>query len=89
MGKVIEVETFQKCAICHKRQATLLCDMPSGRTKTMHMKKPDGTTDYENSVKEYTNTCDEAICSDCSIEVTPGIHFCKQCMTKLKGSIKI
>ena len=83
MGEVVEVGSFQKCSICHKKQATLLCDMPDGRVKTMHMRKSDGTTDYENSFKEYTKTCDKAICVDCAVEVNPGIHFCKHCMSKL------
>jgi hypothetical protein len=56
--------------------------MPDGRVKTMHMRKSDGTTDYENSFKEFTRTCDKAICSDCSVQVNSGIHFCKDCIKK-------
>ena len=87
MGKVIEVGEFKRCIICKKRQATLLCDMPVGRIKNMHFKLPNGLTDYENSFKEYTNTCDREICEKCAIEVNSGIHFCKICLSKLKGKM--
>jgi hypothetical protein len=84
MGEVIEVGKFQSCTICHKRQATLLCDMPIGRIKNLHWKLPNGLTDYDNSFKEYTKTCDKPICEKCSKEVNQGVHFCKICLSKLK-----
>ncbi|WP_409229177.1 hypothetical protein [Gudongella sp. SC589] len=84
MGDVIEVGKFVPCDICKRRQATLLCDMPIMINKSLHRKKPDGTTDYENSFKEYTQTCDREICEKCAIEVNSGIHFCKICYSKLK-----
>jgi hypothetical protein len=85
MGKVIEVGELHACSICHKRQATILCDMPTGRIKTMHMRLPNGLTDYENSFKEYTTTCDKAVCEECATEINPGVHFCCECLLKLKG----
>lgn len=84
MGEVIEVGKFISCNICRKRKATLLCDMPIGRSQTMHVRNLDGTTDSENSFKEYTQTCDREICEKCAIEVNNGIHFCKTCYSKLK-----
>jgi hypothetical protein len=84
MRKVIEVGEFIPCSICKKRQATLLCDMPMGKIKNLHIKLPNGLTDYENSYKEYMDTCDREICDKCAVEVNPGVHFCKICMSKLK-----
>lgn len=84
MGEIIEVNSFIPCAICHKRPATILCDMPVGRSKTLHMKLPNGITDHENSFKEFTITCDRAVCDKCSKEISTGVHFCKMCLSKLK-----
>lgn len=85
MGEVVEVGKFISCSICHKRQATLLCDMPLGLEKTMHMRLENGLTDYENSFKEFTITCDKPICEKCAVEVNPEIHFCKSCIEGMKG----
>lgn len=84
MDKIIKIDNFVLCAICHKRQATILCDFPTGRVKNFHMRNSDGTTDFENSFKEYTTTCDNPVCSKCAVEIKPGIHFCKKCYEKLK-----
>ena len=78
--KVLSITTFIKCAICGERQAKILCDMPVGRGKNLHIKN-----DRENSFKEWTITCDKAVCEKCSVEVNPGIHFCKDCLSKIKG----
>lgn len=87
MGEVVKPEHFISCSICHKRQAKLLCDMPISRTKNLHLKLPNGLTDYENSFKEYTSTCDRAICEKCAVEVGDGLHFCKKCISELKEKI--
>lgn len=92
MGEVIKVDNFQLCSICRKRQAKFLCDMPIGKTKTLHItnrvKLPDGAytrvTDFEKSFKEYTITCDRVVCERCAIKVSEDIHFCKICKEKLK-----
>ena len=84
MGQVIKVDTFEKCFICRKRQARYLCDMPIARVKNNHISY-NGKTDYENSFKEYTVTCDKSICEKCSIEINKDIHFCKKCYEKLKA----
>lgn len=84
MGNAIEVGEFISCNICRKRKATLLCDMPVMIYKNMHWKNQDGTTDYVNSFKQGTFTCDRQICEKCAIEVNSGIHFCKICYSKLK-----
>ena len=92
MGEVIDVGEFHTCSICHKRQATLLYDMPIGRVKNLHLsttkKLVDGTyfksTDYHNSFKEHTLTCDRDVCDKCSKEISIGVHFCKMCLSKLK-----
>jgi hydrogenase maturation factor HypF (carbamoyltransferase family) len=84
MGKVIQAGTLQPCAICHKRPATLLCDMPIGRVKNMHVKTAAGETDIEKSFKEHTITCDKAVCDKCAKEISKDIHFCKKCLDKVK-----
>ena len=84
MGEVIKVENFELCSICHKREATLLCDFPIGRTKTFHMKLPNGLTDYNNSFKEYTITCNRPICKECAVNIGNGLHFCKDCYERLR-----
>lgn len=88
MGDVIKVDDYELCSICRKRQAKFLCDMPVSRVKNLHLKLPDGSTDYENSFREYTETCDKAVCERCSVEIGNGIHFCKKCIGKLKHSIE-
>lgn len=87
MEEVIKVGKFIPCVICRKRQATLMCDMPIARIKNLHV-KVDGLTDFNESFKEYTDTCDKAICEYCAKEVNPGIHFCKDCLTKLNSNLK-
>ena len=84
MGNVIEVGEIKICSICHKRQAKYLCDMPVGRIKTSHLKKSNGVTDYENSFKWSTYTCDREICEECAISLGNDIHFCKECMERIK-----
>ena len=79
-----ENERYQ---ICRKRKAEFLCDMPVGRMRTLHFKNDDVTTDYENSFKWLTNTCDKSICSKCATEIAGDIHFCKKCIEKLKRVI--
>lgn len=85
MGEVVEIPQYEICTICRKRKAEYLCDMPTGRAKMLHLKKPNGVTDYENSFKWYTITCDRAICKECAIEIGNDIHFCKKCMKKIKS----
>ena len=87
MGDVVEVGEITVCAICHKKQARFLCDMPISRGKTLHIKKENGVTDYENSFKWHTSTCDLPICITCAVEVGNDIHFCKDCVSKLKQII--
>ena len=87
MGEVVEVGEITVCAICHKRKAKYLCDMPKSRGKTLHLKKENGVTDYENSFKWFTDTCDLPICEKCAVEVGGDIHFCKWCIEKLKQLI--
>lgn len=87
MGEVIEVGEITACSICHKRKAEILCDMPRSRGKTLHIKKPNGVTDYENSFKWTTSTCDRPICKECAVEVGGDIHFCKACVAKLKAKL--
>lgn len=89
MGELIKVKNFELCSICHKREATLLCDFPIGRIKNFHMRLPNGLTDYENSFKEYAITCDKRICSKCAVDIGNGLCFCKDCYEKIrKGEIK-
>jgi len=76
MGTVIEIGKFIPCEICKKRQATLLCDMPLMRVKNMHM------PNKKDSFKEYTVTCDKAICDKCAKDMGNGIHICKTCLEK-------
>ena len=76
MGDVVNVGEITVCTICHKRQAKLLCDMPTGIISTTSRKF--GT---------FTATCDKEICSECAVEVRGGIHFCKDCVSKLKQII--
>ena len=83
MGDVIKVGKFIKCSICGKRQATILCDMPKGSVKNLHWKNSDGTTDYKNSFKEYTKTCDREVCEKCCKEVGHDRHICKICIEEL------
>lgn len=88
MGEIAKM--YEKCDICHKRKAEYLCDMPKFRSKALHLKKDNGiadygVTDYENSFKWITHTCDAKICCKCAVEVGGDIHFCKQCMNKLRA----
>lgn len=73
----------ERCQICGKRKAEFLCDMPKGRTKILHIKNPDGTTDYKNSFKSYIRTCDKRICDKCAVDLGNDVHFCKYCMEKI------
>ena len=73
----------ERCQICGKRKAEFLCDMPKGRAKMLHIKNPDGTTDYKNSFKSYTRTCDKRICDKCAVYLGNDIHFCKGCMKNI------
>lgn len=73
----------ERCDICHKRKAEFLCDMPIFRSKMFHLKKENGVTDYENSFKWTTHTCDRKICVKCAVEVGGDIHLCECCMKKL------
>lgn len=82
MGEIAKI--YDRCDICHKRKAEFLCDMPIFRSKTLHLKKENGVTDYENSFKWVTHTCDAKICRKCAVEVGGDIHFCKRCMSKLR-----
>lgn len=93
MGKKTRVThiNFNKCDLCRRRKATLLCDMPKRVVKNLHIttrkKLLDGTyvtkTDYENSFKQTTLTCDTQICERCSVLVGDGVHFCRECISKL------
>lgn len=85
MGDVIKVGEIKVCRICKKKQAKFLCDMPNGRFKNMHIKKENGITDYENSFKWETSTCDVEVCEKCAIEIGNDIHFCKRCIERLKN----
>lgn len=82
MNKVVKI--YDRCDICHKRKVEFLCDMPTFRSKMLHLKKENGVTDYENSFKWITHTCDRKICRKCAVEVGGDIHFCKCCMDKLR-----
>lgn len=79
MGNVIKIGEFTTCNICRKRQATVLCDMPVGIAKNLHVRMKGGITDYENSFKSYTVTCDRQVCEKCAIVVNSNFHFCKRC----------
>lgn len=93
MGDVIEVTNFEKCSICGRGQGTILCDMPIGTVKNLHISKieklPDGScvrvTDYNNSFKETTLTCDRIVCEKCAIEISSNIHFCRNCFEKIES----
>lgn len=73
----------ERCQICGKRKAEFLCDMPKVKAKMLHIKNPDGTTDYKNSFKSYMHTCDKRICDKCAVDLGNGIHFCKGCMKNI------
>lgn len=81
-AKILNME--ERCDICRKKKAEFLCDMPTFRSKMLHLKKENGVTDYENSFKWTTHTCDRKICRECAVEVGGDIHFCKCCMDKLR-----
>lgn len=91
VGDIIDIGQFIKCGICRKRQSTILCDMPIGSIKNLHITKteklPDGTnhksTDMKNSFREITQTCDKEVCSRCAKEVGHDRHICKMCLKKL------
>ncbi len=87
MGEVIKVDNFTICSICKKRKATILCDMPTSRVHNLHLRNDDNSTDYKNSFKQYTETCDSPVCEKCALEVGGDIHFCKLCADKLKGKL--
>lgn len=84
MGNVVQVGKFIPCNICRKRQAIVLCDMPVGTAKTLHVRMKNGMTDYEDSFKKYTITCDRQVCEKCAVVVDSNFHFCKRCYLKLK-----
>lgn len=85
MDKIKEIlSSEQRCSICHKRKAEYLCDMPTARVKLLHIKRENGVTDYANSFKWTTLTCDRKVCKECTVEVGADIHFCKRCIKKLK-----
>ena len=82
VGKIVPEN--ERCDICRKRKAEFLCDMPEGRILTLHIRKLDGSTDYENSYKWITTTCDAKICKECAVEVGNDIHFCMKCFERIK-----
>ena len=87
MNEVTYIDEYVKCSICNKRKATLLCDMPKQQIMHFHVKLPIGETDFKNSFKKTTITCDNPICEKCATQVGAGIHFCKSCVTTLKELI--
>ena len=89
MSEIVKILTAnERCQICRKNKAEFLCDMPTGRMRTFHLKNEDGSTDYENSFRWFTNTCDKSICSKCATDIAGDIHFCKKCIEKLKQVIR-
>lgn len=77
------IPSEERCEICRKKKAEFLCDMPKGRAKMLHIKNPDGTTDYKNSFKSYMRTCDKRICSKCALDLGNDVHFCKNCVKQI------
>lgn len=73
-----EPEVFgNPCAICKKRQATLLCDYVTD----YYSRAPilvNGT--YKAYVDAnsgpHTDTCDLPMCSNCAKHITGGVDFC-------------
>lgn len=87
MEKIINFDDSQICVICRKKKAEFLCDMPTNRMQPLHLHKENGVTDYENSFKWFTVTCDNPICKECAIEVGNDIHFCIGCADRFKKII--
>lgn len=82
------IPSEERCEICRKKKAEFLCDMPKGRAKMLHIKNPDGTTDYKNSFKSYMRTCDKRICDKCAVYLGNDIHFCKNCVKQILNRVR-
>lgn len=84
MEKIKQIlSTEERCDVCHKRKAEYLCDMPINRSHPLHL-RVGGKTDYQNSFKWITNTCDKKICKECAVDMSGDIHFCKDCIKRIK-----
>lgn len=82
------IPSEERCEICGKRKAEFLCDMPKRKVKMLHIKNPDGTTDYKNSFKSYMCTCDKRICSKCALDLGNNVHFCKNCVKQILNRVR-
>jgi ferredoxin len=68
-----------KCEICNKNEANLLCDMPT--TSIVRTKGRNA------GLESITLTCDKKICHECAVEIHKGIHFCKECADDLRRKL--
>lgn len=60
------------CVFCQKREATLLCDFPTGVFAT--------SLDF----KTHRTTCDRPICERCAIHIADDTDFCPKCIEDLR-----
>lgn len=70
-----EVSPYDRCMVCGKKEAVLLCDFP---VKRILFDCPDPKTGEKVPVQQQ-NTCDLPMCKDCAVEVATDRHFCKTC----------
>lgn len=83
------IPSDERCSICGKKRGKFLCDFPLARVQNMHLRdEKTGETDYKNSFKIWTRTCDRLICEDCVIDMGDGIHICKKCSARFLEIVK-
>lgn len=76
--QTIQIARDNICPFCGKKEATLLCDMPSD-TIVRHTRG--------KGFDAFTVTCDKKICTECTTRVR-GFDFCPDCVKMVKMTPK-
>lgn len=71
------------CSVCHKRQATRLCDFPIGTThyighppRAQMFEAQNINIAWKKVEMDKTITCDKPLCDECAIKMGNQIDFC-------------
>lgn len=83
MNTIIPFPTGLICTVCHKRQATRLCDFPIGRThyighppRSQMSEAQNANVAWKKVQMDKTITCDKPLCDECAIHMQNNIDFC-------------
>ena len=83
MPNVVPFPTGTICSVCHKRQATRLCDFPIGTThyighppRYLMQQAQNANIAWLKIEMSKTITCDKPLCDICAIQISNNIDFC-------------